>query len=185
MAALLPSFRRGLFVCHLSDVNPDGAGSVPREFLNFLSFHRDGGGNGEDGGCGADEARCPRGIFGALPSPLWGGVGGGGRCWRTQLVRTNNYPPPHPSPQGGREQTEFAVERIAHLAMDRRVKPGDDSLCWAAMAANPAKLRTVFAWRASANPAMTVCRAMTGGTRPVDEEDCRSAHGKHCRSGVG
>jgi hypothetical protein len=27
--------------------------------------------------------------------------------------------------------------------------------------------------------------AMTGDTRPVDEEDCRSAHRKHCRSRVG
>jgi len=31
------------------------------------------------------------------------------------------------------------LEKAAHLAMDRRVKPGDDSLGWAAMAANPAK----------------------------------------------
>jgi hypothetical protein len=48
--------------------------------------------------------------------------------------------------------------------MDRRVKPGDDSFGVARIWANP---------------------AMTADTRPVDKEDCRSARGKHCRSGVG
>src|ERR1700730_9447960 len=41
-------------------------------------------------------------------SPLWGGVGGGGRAMR-HLRCTRTTPLPSPPPQGGREQTEFAV----------------------------------------------------------------------------
>ena len=45
-------------------------------------------------------------TLGRLPSPLWGGVGGGGRCWRTRLRPTTPTPTPprfarRPSPQGG------------------------------------------------------------------------------------
>src|SRR5262249_37407393 len=48
----------------------------------------------------------------ALPSPLWGGVGGGGRAVCSQLASLSSHratPLPTPPPQGGREQTEFAA----------------------------------------------------------------------------
>jgi len=37
-----------------------------------------------------------------LPSPLWGGVGGGGRA-SLHSCAPRHDPPPHPPPQGGRE----------------------------------------------------------------------------------
>src|SRR5262249_61251217 len=43
---------------------------------------------------------APCGTTGAFPSPLWGGIRGGGRCERTQRVN-NRYPPPLPSPARG------------------------------------------------------------------------------------
>ena len=46
---------------------------------------------------------------GALPSPLWGGVGGGGpRCTTSA---GNNYPPPHPSPARGEGADRQSVAR--------------------------------------------------------------------------
>ena len=53
-------------------------------------------------------------TLGLLPSPLWGGVGGGGEggVWRGALgasVTSNSRnPPPQPSPTRGREQTVSA-----------------------------------------------------------------------------
>ena len=41
---------------------------------------------------------CDRPCREFLPSPLWGGVGGGGSSWRTTPRCKNNDPPPHPSP---------------------------------------------------------------------------------------
>ena len=38
---------------------------------------------------------------GALPSPLWGGVGGGGRCWRTRLAQQQLPPSPTLPHKGG------------------------------------------------------------------------------------
>jgi hypothetical protein len=65
------------------------------------------------------------GKLGLLPSPLWGGVGGGGEAssHRMSLHVMSNIdgvlediaseitttPTPNPSPQGGGEQTEFAA----------------------------------------------------------------------------
>jgi hypothetical protein len=37
-------FKARALVCHLSDLNPNGAGAFQAGSLNFLSFHRDGGG---------------------------------------------------------------------------------------------------------------------------------------------
>ena len=49
--------------------------------------------------------RNPCSTLGALPSPLWGGVGGGGH--EIALRVANRVTPlPNPPPQGGREQTE-------------------------------------------------------------------------------
>src|SRR3954454_24056351 len=48
-------------------------------------------------------------THGVLPSPLWGGVGGGGSNWRMQLCAITTNPPPSPPPQGGREQTAVAA----------------------------------------------------------------------------
>src|SRR5713226_4400927 len=48
-------------------------------------------------------------ALGALPSPLWGGVGGGGREIRDACVAKRATPLPSPPPQGGREQTECAA----------------------------------------------------------------------------
>src|SRR5262245_13573470 len=53
-----------------------------------------------------------RHALGVLPSPLWGGVGGGGRAidhkWGP-LLSYCTTPLPSPPPQGGREHSEFAV----------------------------------------------------------------------------
>jgi excinuclease ABC subunit B len=47
-----------------------------------------------------------------LPSPLWGGVEGGGPADDAQALRPTTTPLPTPPPQGGREQTTRA-ERVA------------------------------------------------------------------------
>src|SRR5713226_6687627 len=44
-----------------------------------------------------------------LPSPLWGGVGGGGREMEAPALPNRATPLPSPPPQGGREQTEYAA----------------------------------------------------------------------------
>src|SRR5258706_8231784 len=51
-------------------------------------------------------------MLGVLPSPLWGGVGGGGRAIPAQVAPLSFHrttPLPTPPPQGGREQTEFVA----------------------------------------------------------------------------
>src|SRR5712691_7298056 len=48
-------------------------------------------------------------TLGVLPSPLWGGVGGGGREMEAPALPNCATPLPSPPPQGGREQTEFAA----------------------------------------------------------------------------
>src|SRR5262249_20909464 len=53
-------------------------------------------------------------VLGAFPSPLWGGVRGGGSCVRQRWCTTASppsptLPHPNPPPQGGREQTEIAA----------------------------------------------------------------------------
>src|SRR6516162_11294253 len=61
--------------------------------------------------CASLHARyVSRGGLGVLPSPLWGGVGGGGRRVRQRWCVTCITPPPYPPPQGGREHTEFAAQ---------------------------------------------------------------------------
>src|SRR6266487_1873101 len=57
-----------------------------------------------------------RRAFGALPSPLWGGgVGGGGHEIGAPPSAIRTTPLPSPPPQGGREQTEFALaDSTAH-----------------------------------------------------------------------
>src|SRR5262249_31612648 len=47
-------------------------------------------------------------ALGALPSPLWGGVGGGGHEIGTNIAERAT-PLPSPPPQGGREHTAFAA----------------------------------------------------------------------------
>src|SRR5439155_21556291 len=72
---------------------------------------------------GADGALEPIGEFnrqrrhtrGALPSPLWGGVGGGGRS--VEMTRaTTPTPLPNPPPQGGREQAVLVAALISTQA---------------------------------------------------------------------
>ncbi len=53
----------------------------------------------------ADGAMTRRSV---LPSPLWGGVGGGGRNWWTRCVQ-NNDPPPQPSPTASRARPTCAL----------------------------------------------------------------------------
>src|SRR4051794_41119108 len=83
-------------------------------------------------------------ALGVLPSPLWGGVGGGGSSWRTHLVKQQRPPSPPLPHKGGGSRPSLPLERspisaprgeLLRLAMDRRVRPGDDSLSWAAMVA--------------------------------------------------
>src|SRR5262249_38803928 len=53
--------------------------------------------------------------LGALPSPLWGGVGGGGSAILSQVApetRNRITPLPNPPPQGGREHIESAATRV-------------------------------------------------------------------------
>src|SRR5262245_46786408 len=64
------------------------------------------------------EAQGARAL-GALPSPLWGGVGGGDSAILSQVappLSRRITPLPNPPPQGGREQTEFAAraDSISH-----------------------------------------------------------------------
>jgi hypothetical protein len=41
-------------------------------------------------------------LFGVFPSPLWGGVRGGGpEIWLTTMVPQSHHPPPQPSPARG------------------------------------------------------------------------------------
>ena len=47
-----------------------------------------------------------------FPSPLWGGVRGGGPCCESGA--TNSYPPPHPSPARGE-----GADRVRGLSMLR------------------------------------------------------------------
>src|SRR5206468_12995283 len=58
-----------------------------------------------------DDSREP------LPSPLWGGVGGGGRA-SLHSCAPRHDPPPHPPPQGGREslRLNLAPMRVAPTA---------------------------------------------------------------------
>src|SRR5262249_19975005 len=49
---------------------------------------------------GSALAKYQRGRLGALPSPLWGGVGGGGRCLGQHQRFTASPPPPTPPPAG-------------------------------------------------------------------------------------
>jgi hypothetical protein len=116
----------------------------------------------------AAEVRCRRGTLGVLPPPL----GGRGVVVIARDASANCYPhPPTPPHKGEGSRPSLPLQKAAHLAMDRRVKPGDDSFGVARIGAKPGD--------------DSICWAMTGGTRPVDEEHCRSARGKHCRSGVG
>src|SRR6266850_4361028 len=61
----------------------------------------------------------------ALPSPLWGGVGGGGRAGNETDSRTTTTPLPDPPPQGGREQTVPGESEGADPAADKHVVHGD------------------------------------------------------------
>ena len=54
-----------------------------------------------------------------LPSPLWGGAGGGGGCKMQLAVPNRATPLPNPPPQGGREQTEFAATADANSCSAR------------------------------------------------------------------
>jgi itaconate CoA-transferase len=57
--------------------------------------------------------------LGVFPSPLWGGVRGGGRAILSQVAPprfTRTTPLPTPPPQGGREQTEFAALICSNIA---------------------------------------------------------------------
>src|SRR4051794_11203712 len=49
-----------------------------------------------------------RHTFGVLPSPLWGGVGGGGSGWRTLLGRQLRPPSPALPHKGGGSRPAFA-----------------------------------------------------------------------------
>src|SRR5262245_18503545 len=63
---------------------------------------------------------CSRSEFGSPPSPLWGGVGGGGGAIPSQVAPSLSHritPLPSPPRQGGREQTECAARLGAHKAL--------------------------------------------------------------------
>src|SRR4051812_12595494 len=94
------------------------------------------------------------------------------QCVMNRKQSTSIWGKHHPENHKGEgSRPSLPLQKAAHLAMDRRVKPGDDSFGVARIGAKPGD--------------DSICWAMTGGTRPVDEEHCRSARGKHCRSGVG
>src|SRR5215831_9293951 len=63
-----------------------------------------------------ERAYVPRGcrVLDVLPSPLWGGVGGGGREIGAPMLPHAPSPLPSPPPQGGREHTEFAANTLHH-----------------------------------------------------------------------
>src|SRR5262249_36076844 len=69
-----------------------------------------------------------RRTFGALPSPLWGGVGGGGDCVRQRWCITAP-PPPHPSPTRGegadrvRARVDARERALAEIEL-RRIASG-------------------------------------------------------------
>src|SRR6516165_1059734 len=79
--------------------------------------------------------RDPRRTLGVFPSPLWGGVRGGGRAILSQVAPPSSHratPLPNPPPQGGREHTEFGEgadrvwgsEQTEHAAKNyQRVSP--------------------------------------------------------------
>src|SRR6266849_3340303 len=86
-----------------------------------------------------------------LPSPLWGGVGGGGDSWRTHFMQTTTTPLPSPPPQGGREQAEFvarADSNSSEHALTRRAR-GRRLIAWltgarrSALRRGPAVLHSV------------------------------------------
>src|SRR5258705_13342920 len=53
---------------------------------------------------GVDKDEADTSNADGLPSPLWGGVGGGGRAGNETGSRTTTTPLPNPPPQGGGEQ---------------------------------------------------------------------------------
>ena len=127
---LFPPQWRGFLCVIYRDVKPGRGGCVPRWIPKFPVISQGWRGKWRRGA----EWRRHRRALGVLPSPSCGeGWGGGWWRWRTRSRPTTTTPLPTPPPQGGREQTEFAARAIADLAMDRRVKPGDDSVYWAAM----------------------------------------------------
>jgi hypothetical protein len=63
----------------------------------------------------------------ALPSPLWGGVGGGGPGVGRE-PRDTLDPPSVPSPQGGREQTADAARAVPHLDASMRPRQRDHGI---------------------------------------------------------
>ena len=149
-----PLDRRGFLCVIYRDVNPDGAGAFRAGFLNFLSFHRDGGGNGgRRGGCGLTTSRCPRSTLGALPPPLWGRAGEGGGCCRTDRVRQQLPPPPTPPHKGEGSRPSLPRE---DLPISRWIAGSSPAMTVIAGQrwGKSGKARTVFgAWQ---SPAMTV-----------------------------
>jgi len=60
-------------------------------------------------------------ILGALPSPLWGGAGGGGQCWRTRLAQ-QQLPPSLTLPHKGggstpRSRLGFTLNRRKFITL--------------------------------------------------------------------
>src|SRR2546425_10871141 len=72
-------------------------------------------------GWGYSPPPCGEGL-GVLPSPLWGGAGGGGREIGAPPFAMRTTPLPNPPPQGGREQTEFAT-RADSISHERALAP--------------------------------------------------------------
>src|SRR5437899_9931515 len=58
--------------------------------------------------------------LGALPSPLWGGAGGGGRSWLTRLEQQQRPPSPTLPHKGGRRAPSLVVGRWPRWARDNR-----------------------------------------------------------------
>jgi hypothetical protein len=71
-----------------------------------------------------DVMRRPRRF--TFPSPLWGGVRGGGREARRGRRRsyTTSRPPPHPTPQGGGREYAAAAEGKRKVVPAARARPG-------------------------------------------------------------
>src|SRR6187401_338379 len=82
-----------------------------------------------------DQSQCETGSNASMPSskdtssmkmcahasPLWGG----GRRYGARCVLQLLPPPPTPPHNGEGSRAVLPLEEAAHLAMDRRVKPGD------------------------------------------------------------